>query len=167
MHFNLVSWLSWLSLAALGGWIGSFLAFRKDERAVQVEQITKERTKWRESVRALCGDIVMAHVTKSDEKVAVNRSRLVTSLNPKDIYDAEIIEHYDALFGGRKTDIDLFTSRMAILLKHDWERVKWECMPLYLKVFKRWAKPQRAWRKKDYRKIVGGMDKRLSGGDHP
>jgi hypothetical protein len=65
MHFDLTSWLSF---GVLGGWIGSFLAFRKDERAVQVEQITKEGTKWRESIRALCGDIVEAHVMKSNEK---------------------------------------------------------------------------------------------------
>jgi hypothetical protein len=158
MHFDLMPWLTWLPLAVLGGWIGSFLAFRKDERALQVEQITKERTKWREGMRALCEDIVDAHIMVSKEKIAVNRSRLVTSLNPKDTYDAEIVAHYDALFDGSNVDIDRFTSRIAILLKHDWERVKWECMPLYLKAFKRWTRPQRAWRKKDYRRVVGSVD---------
>jgi hypothetical protein len=46
-------------------------------------------------------------------------------------------------------------SRIALLLKHDWERVKWECTPLYVKPFKYFTKKQREWRQRNYREIDG------------
>jgi len=64
-----------------------------------------------------------------------------------------ILTHYDEIFTGAKTDLDVLTKRIALLLKHDWERVKWECSPIYVKVFTRFTKKQRAWREPHYRAI--------------
>ena len=88
------------------------------------------------------------------ERVAVVRAKIVTAINPKDDTDDElIVTHFDELFAGTRSDIDIFAKRIALLLKHDWERVKWECMPIYEKIFKRFTKKQRAWRDVNYRKI--------------
>lgn|GEM_PF-5210381 len=67
------------------------------------------------------------------------------------MHDAAILNHFDQLFSQENSDLALFTRRIALLLKHDWERVKWECMPLYLKPFFRFTLHQRAWRSMKYR----------------
>jgi len=155
---DLTSLLAGVSFTAVGGWIASFIAFRKDERAIQLEQVTTERTKWRGKMRKLCVEIAIAHVeNKAIEiptaKVASLRARLATSINPKDqTHDGAILDHYDRLFSGESDDLKIFTHRVALLLKHDWERVKWECTPLYIKPFKRFSKKQREWRQENYRK---------------
>lgn len=155
---DLTSLLAGVSITAIGGWFASFIAFRKDERAVQLEQVTKERTKWRDSMRKLCGEIAIAHVENrvngNPAKVALLRARLATSINPKDTtHDGAILAHYDRLFSGVTDDLEVFTHRIALLLKHDWERVKWECTPLYIKPLKRFSKKQREWRQENYREV--------------
>lgn len=148
--------LTWLAAGLAGGWLTSWLALRKDERAVQVEQITKERAKWRDNMRALAECIASTwheqQTAPNSAKVAALRARLATSINPKDDkHDAEILEHFDNLFSEASADVSVFTHRLALLLKHDWERVKWECMPIYWKPFARWTKKQREWRASNYR----------------
>lgn len=156
MQIDWNSALSWLSAAIAGGWFSSWLALRKDERAVQVEQITKERAKWRDSMRELTADVAIAwesrHTAPTPAGVSALRAKLAASINPKnDKHDEQILQHFDDLFSGKSSDLNLFTRRIALLLKHDWERVKWECEPLYLKPFFRFTKKQRAWRNSNYR----------------
>lgn len=158
VDIDLTSLLAGISLTAAAGWFASFLAFRKDERAVQFEQVTKERTKWRDNMRDLCEEIAIAHVenraSANPAKVASLRARLATSINPKDkIHDGAILDHYDRLFSGETDDLEMFAHCIALLLKHDWERVKWECTPLYIKPFKRFSKKQREWRQENYRQV--------------
>lgn len=156
MQIDWQTMLSWLSAAIAGGWFSSWLALRKDERSVHLEQVTKERAKWRDSMRELARAIASAwevHQTTPDPpKVASLRAWLATSINPKDDrHDKELLEHFDNLFSDKSTDLPLFVQRLALLLKHDWERVKWECTPLYQKPFVRFAKKQRSWREAGYR----------------
>jgi len=148
--------LSWLAAAVTGGWFASWLALRKDERAVQIEQITKERAKWRGSMRSLAETIASVWVeqqkTPDPARVAALRAMLATSINPKDfMHDKEILEQFDELFAGKSNDLPLLSHRFALLLKHDWERVKWECTPLYIKPFVRFTERQRSWRRASYR----------------
>ncbi|MGV8900307.1 MAG: hypothetical protein ACOH2B_13835 [Burkholderiaceae bacterium] len=107
----------------------------------------------------LCEEIASAHVENKANpipaKAASLRARLATSINPKDtVKDGAILTHYDGLFSGESDDLNVFTHRIALLLKHDWERVKWECTPLYVKPFKRYSKKQREWRQENYRAIA-------------
>lgn len=160
LTIDLISLLAGVSLTAIGGWIASFVALRKDERAVQLEQVTKERTKWRDNMRKLCEQIAAVHIENKASpipaKVASLRARLATSINPKDTTDdGAILAHFDRLFSGESDDLKVFAHRVALLLKHDWERVKWEGTPLYIKPFKRFSKKQREWRRKNYREIEG------------
>ena len=150
--------LSGLSIAVVGGWVASFIGFRKDERSVQLNQITEERKKWRDNMRKLSAEISALYIenktTPSPREVAALRATLATSINPKDLKnDGAILSHYDRLFSAESDDLSVFNHRIALLLKHDWERVKWECMPLYLKPFFRFTQKQRAWRSESYREI--------------
>lgn len=172
MNFDidLTSLLTGVSLTAVGGWFASFIAFRKDERGVQLEQVTKERTKWRKSMRKLCEEVAIAHVENRTSaipaKVASLRACLATSINPKDkTHDGAILVHYDRLFSGETDDMEVFAHRIALLLKHDWERVKWECTPLYIKPFKRFSKKQREWRQENYR-VVELTSVQINHGSH-
>lgn len=155
MNIDLTSLLAGVSLTAIGGWFACFLAFRKDERAVYIKQITEERTKWRVEMRKLTEEIVQIYsnenITPSTEKVAIFKARLHTSINPICDYDKAIFAEFGRLT--HNGDCLEFTKRMSFLLKHDWERVKWECMPLYLKVVKRYTKKQKAWRSTTFRPL--------------
>lgn len=158
LTIDLTSLLAGITLTAIAGWLASFLALRKDERAVQMDQITRERTKWRDSMRKVTEEIAQAYFENRNQlvpgKVAALRARLVTSINPKDDkFDQEILTHFDELFSGSKIDLNVFTTRIALLLKHDWERVKWECTPIYVKLFTRYTEKQRKWRNPAYREI--------------
>lgn len=158
LNVDVSSLLAGVTLTVIAGWIASFLALRKDERSVQLEQITKERTKWRDNMRKTTEEIAQLYfdnkVTAAPGKVASLRARLATSINPKDDpSDQLILTHYDEIFAGTKADLDVLTERIALLLKHDWERVKWECSPIYFKAFTRLTKRQRAWRDPSYRVV--------------
>lgn len=150
--------LAGAAVATLAGWLGAFFALRKDERDVQIRQITEERTKWRDAMRSLTQEIVRLYSERTASTSSVSipeaRSKLVTNLNPKCSDDNnKIIEHFDNLFSRLVSDIDQFTKRMALLLKHDWERCKWECTPVYIKPFIRFTKKQREWRSQCYRTV--------------
>lgn len=127
--------LSWLSAALAGGWLTSWLALRKDERAIQIEQITKERAKWRDNMRSLAESIATTwheHSTEPDHaRVAALRTGLAASISPKDEHDQAILAHFDHLFAGSSDSLSVLMLRITLLLKHDWERVKWECIQIY------------------------------------
>lgn len=155
MNIDLTSLFAGISLTAVGGWLTSFFALRKDERAVHIEQITKERTKWRHDMRLLTQEVVELYsnenVVPANEKKQKLRAKLATAINPGCDYDEHILKLFDNLT--HKGCMNDFTNAMSFLLKHDWERVKWECMPIYVKPFKRFTKAQRLWRSKDFRPL--------------
>lgn len=155
MDFDFTSLITGAGFVAVAGWIGSFLALRKDERGVQIKQITEERTKWRAQIRAITQNIVKVYADNkepSNETIASNRAALVTSLNPKCKYDEEILVEYDKL--KHNGDLKCFTHAIALLLKHDWERVKWETTPIYQKpFFYMFHSKALEWKNDDYRKL--------------
>lgn len=164
LSLDFSSLLAGITFTVVAGWLASFFALRKDERAVQLEQITKERTKWRDNMRKTIEEIALLYFDNKTQpvpgKVAALRARLVTSINPKDdTHDRQILTHFDELFSGVKADMDVFTKRIALLLKHDWERVKWECQPIYSKginylfFFLPWSRKHRQWRAPGYRDL--------------
>jgi hypothetical protein len=154
MDIDFTSLLAGVSITAIGGWFASFLALRKEERAVHIEQITKERAKWRQDMRLLTQEIVELFsndAAPTNDKNQKLRARLATSINPNCNYDKHVLELFDQLT--HKGSMIDFTNAMSFLLKHDWERVKWECMPIYTKPFMRFTKKQREWRASDFRPL--------------
>ena len=157
MNIDITSLLAGISLTSITGWLASFFALRKDEKTVHIEQITKERSKWRDNMRKLTDEICVHFSTNheqfSPEKTSSLRARLATSLNPKCAQDNKILQQFEKLSAKNKDDIIIFEKQMSLLLKHDWERVKWECTAIYIKPFVRFTKKQRLWRSSDYREI--------------
>lgn len=151
---DFTSMVTGAGFTAVVGWLASFLALRKDERSVQITQITEERTKWRAAIRELTQNIVIAFSGESEhsnEEKARLRAALATSLNPKCESDNQILSEFGNLKHG--SDTTRFTLAISLLLKHDWERVKWECIPIYIKPFNLLKKKNRAWRSKDFRAL--------------
>jgi hypothetical protein len=157
MNFDLSSVFAGVTLTVFSGCLTSFISLRKDERAIQIDQITKERSKWRENMRKLTEDIVTTYYEELIPiplgKIGVVRARLASSINPKCSHDNDILEHFDNIFTNNYTDIDIFVKRISLLLKHDWERVKWDCMPIYMKPFIWFTKAQKEWRLENYRNV--------------
>lgn len=155
---DITSLLAGFSVPVIAGWLGSLLSLRKDERSIEIEQVTKERAKWRDNMRKITTEIAEVYFKNKTSpipgRVAGLRGRLATSINPKDDEDDRmILSHFDEIFSGNRSDLDVFSKRIALLLKHDWERVKWDSMPIYIKAFAIFSKKQRLWRSKDYRHV--------------
>lgn len=107
-------------LSFIGGAAGGILAFYYFHRKIQVENILKERAKWRERIRELASQIASNPKPKD---IAELRLRL----NPNDDNDNKIIDLAESLqrnfnYFSRKS----FLTKVARLLKHDWERAKKE-----------------------------------------
>ena len=157
MSIDPLSLLAGTSLMSVTGWLVSFFALRKNEKSIHIEQITKERGKWRSNMRTLTKDICILYSNTSQEirreEVSSMRAALSTSLNPKCKKDNLIIDQFDKLSVNDVDSLHIFEKHVALLLKHDWERVKWECTAIYLKPLLRFTSQQRAWRKSNYRNI--------------
>jgi hypothetical protein len=149
MDIDFTSLFAGISLTAIAGWIGLFLGVRKDERAVHIKQITEERAKWRNNIRIYAAEAAEIYSGQEPVKseIAKLRVKLVTSLSPKSNSDKKLIDKFDLL--DSSVSLVVFTELVSLLLKHDWERVKWECTPIYIKPFIRFTKKQRAWRDED------------------
>lgn len=118
---------SGIGAALVTGWF----SVRNSDKAVRVENITKERMKWRDEIRRIAEEI--AEVKSSPDAAMYSKLRieLVTRLNPTDKYDKEILECFDSYCNDAENSENLIAlgNRIALLLKHDWERAKWEASP--------------------------------------
>lgn len=110
--------------ALVTGWFNS----RISDKAIQVKQITEERTKWRERIRGFLEDIITASKNSDSTELQGLRLRLSSRLNPLDEHDNQILECLKKL--REKPDdqdvLEEFSARITLLLKHDWDRAKWE-----------------------------------------
>lgn len=105
-------------LSFISGAAGGVLTFYYFHRKIQVENILQERTKWRERIRELASEIA---TNPKPKDIAELRLRL----NPNDDNDNKIIDLAESLkrnsnYFSRKS----FLTKVAHLLKHDWERAK-------------------------------------------
>jgi hypothetical protein len=113
--------------AIIGGIIVAAASLRTSTRTIKIENITKERAKWRDKVRKR-SLAVHRNAVKGDV-LALEEHHLEFSLilNPLDPMDRAIL----ALIRQLKTTPDEshlteFADRISLLLKHDWQRAKWE-----------------------------------------
>lgn len=106
-------------------------AVNNSERKILIENITQERAKWREKVRARALEVHKAAVKKDTVWLKELKLSFAISLNPLDEQDNLIIELIDKLKDETDQEAKLsdFSARIALLLKHDWERAKNEAQP--------------------------------------
>lgn len=114
--------------AVLSAIIAALVTWRGVERQVRIRNVTEERAKWRERVRALAMDLSAG---AQDDDVGRRRARmgLRLSLNPYDRLDREIVALLERLGTSASADeleLRRLAPRLQLLLKHDWERAKRE-----------------------------------------
>lgn len=140
---------AFLSSSVVGGLIAGFIALQTSERKIQIENVTQERAKWREKIRSKSMEVHQAAVASDSTKIAELHLEFSLNLNPFDHEDEGILAVIDTLKNRDTLDVKLaeFADRVALLLKHDWERAKHEAKPLLC----RWCPPKRA----TYEKFTG------------
>ena len=114
--------------AVVAAIVSGLVAWRTAERQIQIQNITQERAKWREKVRAHSLEIHQAAARGSGRKVLAGRAALTALLNPFDSEDNAILMCADRVASSDEPKLHLqeFSERIAYLLKHDWERAKYE-----------------------------------------
>ncbi len=129
-----------------GGLIAGLFSTYQSNKKIKLEVITNERQKWRDKMRHLTEKMVMANMYYNYNEMKAIYHQIKTRLNPLDEEDSALLDSVKHLFDeGKKgnstcinsegcekiegKDIDEFTTRMALLLKYDWERAKCESAP--------------------------------------
>jgi hypothetical protein len=109
--------------------VTGYASRRSSERAIQIENITKERAKWRDKIRCQALEVQRAATEKDRAKLAELRLGFCLNLNPLDKEDCAIITVISRFSESGQVDeksLLEFSDRLALLLKHDWERAKHE-----------------------------------------
>ncbi|MEO8120232.1 MAG: hypothetical protein ABI606_13065 [Rhodoferax sp.] len=129
------------SSTVLAGLVAALVSLRSSERKIQVENITQERAKWRSAMRELADAIIKAAREGNMGEIERRSAQLVLNVNPFDAEDKALVVGSKRLSGVTDLDVSIseFTERMALLLKHDWERAKREAHPWFF----RGSKPRR------------------------
>lgn len=115
--------------AGISALVSGFVARRNSERAIQIENITKERAKWRDKIRELALAVHNAARERNASSLGELRLSLSLNLNPTDPEDAGILRVIGTLMKAEQPDEKCsheFADRVALLLKHDWDRAKCE-----------------------------------------
>jgi hypothetical protein len=116
-----------LGSGLLAGLVSALVTLRVSERRIVIENVTQERTKWREKIREIALKVHKSFSASEKEAMEILHTELTTSLNPEDDEDQDILRCLKDLIADSDSDrIGEFKHRIALLLKHDWERAKWE-----------------------------------------
>ncbi len=115
--------------AVISAFVSGIFARRTSERAIQIENITKERATWRDKIRVQALAVHQAARDKNSAGLGELRLSMSLNLNPTDPDDAGILKAIDTLKAAASPDEKAareFADRVALLLKHDWDRAKSE-----------------------------------------
>ncbi|MFB0811224.1 hypothetical protein ACEU6F_08460 [Aeromonas salmonicida] len=117
-----------LSSGVIAGIVAGFVTLRTSERNISIENITKQRQVWRNTIRALAINISSAYLRNERYKIKSYYIELQLLLNPNDDDDREILDTVWAMQEKKQMEnLDIeFSEKIALLLKHDWERAKLE-----------------------------------------
>src|SRR5208337_1634887 len=114
-----------LTSAVISAIVSGLVALLVSERRLAAENVIQERMKWRDKIRDLALEMNKARGAAGQNAAEVGelRARLALQLNPHDPEDQHIL----TLIAPNQTGgTEEFTQRLALLLKHDWERAKYE-----------------------------------------
>lgn len=119
------------SSSLLAALVAALVSVRTNERNINIENVTQERAKWRDVMRALSDSLTKAARSEDLETVELYCAQLSLNVNPFDGEDKALVKAAQLLAtaDGKDAQIKDFTERMALLLKHDWERAKHEARP--------------------------------------
>lgn len=130
-----------LTSAVVAALVAGLVTLRGAERKIQIENITQERAKWREKIRETALLVHQAATARDNPKLAELKLIIALLLNPHDREDQAIVICISNLQNIEAPELRLpeFAGRVAFLLKHDWQRAKFEAKPW----FTRWSPPIR------------------------
>jgi len=105
------------------------------QRKISVENITQDRRAWREKIREKALAVHDSLVTRNQKSLDRHRAEFRANLNPMDDEDKAIISCISLPEQGKELEhAEEFAKRIALLLKHDWERAKLEAGPFFKRV---------------------------------
>lgn len=106
---------------------GAIASLRTNTRNIRIENITKERAKWRDKIREIALAVQKDAVRRDPTALEEHHLEFSLNLNPTDPEDRAILELIHRLKSkADEGSLIEFANRIALLLKHDWERAKWE-----------------------------------------
>ncbi|MCS6236239.1 hypothetical protein G3495_14050 [Shewanella baltica] len=125
-----------LSSAVIAAAVAGFVTLRANDRKIAAENIIQQRQLWREKIRSLSVKICSAYTTNEHHKVPALYVELQLLLNPTDSDDLDILDTvWDMREGDLRKKLDIVLGeKLALLLKHDWERAKVESNSSWLKI---------------------------------
>jgi hypothetical protein len=119
-------------LPFIAGIVAAYVAFWNAERKITIDNITKERAKWREKIRETALEVHKAIISGNKEQVAELKSRFRLLLNPEDEEDNKILKLICIKDENERDEKgEMFSICVSYLLKHDWERAKLESKSLF------------------------------------
>ena len=101
------------------------------ERKIAIDNITKERAKWRDKVRELALEIHNSIAAGDISKLHELKNQFRLHLNPEDREDIAILKLIRINEEDKEKQAERFSICVSYLLKHDWERAKLESKPLF------------------------------------
>ncbi len=117
-------------IALAVGVLGGFVTWTVAERRIAAEHVTAERAKWRKKVRRKALEVhdTLLLETPAEPQLFRLRMEFGALLNPHDREDRGILNCIEAgdPDGCPRDRAREFGDRIALLLKHDWQRVKLE-----------------------------------------
>jgi len=124
-----------LTSSLLAALVAALVSVRINERNINIENVTQERAKWRNAIRALSDSLIKAARSGDFQSVELHCAQLTLNVNPFDGEDEALVQAAQLLATADDKDAQIkdFTERMALLLKHDWERAKYEARPWLLR----------------------------------
>lgn len=117
-----------LTSTVVAALVAGLVSLRVADRRIAIENVTQQRAKWRDKIRANASEACTAIRASDNGGIATLRSSFALLLNPHDAEDLAIINSI-ACSNDAPDQAWEFARRVALLLKHDWERAKREARP--------------------------------------
>lgn len=116
------------SSAVLSAMVAALVTLRSSERKIEIENVTQERAKWRDKIRLNALEVHRASVANNAPKLSELHLTFEHMLNPLGSEDNGILASICRLncLAESKAELAEFSKRIALLLKHDWNRAKLE-----------------------------------------
>jgi len=115
--------------------VSAVVAVWISQRRISIENITQDRRAWREKIRKNALLVHDALITRDKKLLDRHRAEFVALLNPNDDEDKKIVCCISSPDKGQEIErAKEFSKRIALLLKHDWERAKLEAGPLCMRI---------------------------------
>jgi hypothetical protein len=112
-----------MSSVVLAAFVSAIIAMVVSERRMSSDNVLLERKRWRDDIRKLAIDVYNGFLEGDSIKLKRLKLQFSVLLNPHDDDDKKIL---DIISDGNPDRADEFSIHISLLLKHDWERAKYE-----------------------------------------